>query len=339
MKKNKDDGTFGPKWCKTIVEDTWMFVEGLLLILGPYKAATKLLEGDMATMVRVLPVLRSVKKALENKNLFDELIQKYKKQICNEFTQANIDCEIDHLQNVQKYLYKFKLRFVSDQVDLWASVSMLNPYIAGTSLLRLNDCYSPADIEKSKEVLCDLLLDMIDEDDSILPERGGSNTTMMTTLESQFAGRPSENGSPMSNLMVNKSAINRLMSRRGSSTVVFRDRVDNKKTKCKMEVDKYMHYVQNRMQTIVDNNIYRSEDGNKFNQNNFDMECALMDNDLLWWKNNSSQFPLMKHLARKYLSVPATSCASERAASTSGNVVTNYRTRLLPENVNESCVT
>ena len=44
------------------------------------------------------------------------------------------------------------------------------------------------------------------------------------------------------------------------------------------------------------------------------------------------------HLARKYLSVPATSCASERAASTSGNVVTNYRTRLLPENVNESCV-
>ena len=45
-----------------------------------------------------------------------------------------------------------------------------------------------------------------------------------------------------------------------------------------------------------------------------------------------------KHLARKYLSVPATSCASERASSTSGNVVTNYRTRLLPENVNESCV-
>ena len=31
----------------------------------------------------------------------------------------------------------------------------------------LNDCYSPTDIEKSKEVLCDLLLDMIDEDDSI----------------------------------------------------------------------------------------------------------------------------------------------------------------------------
>ena len=92
------------------------------------------------------------------------------------------------------------------------------------------------------------------------------------------------------------------------------------------------------MQIIFDNNMYQCEDGNKFNQNNFDMECALMDNDLLWWKTNSSQFPLMKHLARKYLSVPATSCASERAASTSGNVVTNYRTRLLPENVNESCV-
>ena len=106
-----------------------------------------------------------------------------------------------------------------------------------------------------------------------------------------------------------------------------------------MEEDKYMHYVQNRMKIIFDNNIYQCEDGNKqFNQNNFDMQCAFMDNDLLWWKNNSSQFPLMKHLARKYLSVPATSCASERAASTSGNVVTNYRTRLLPENVNMSCV-
>ena len=94
---------------------------------------------------------------------------------------------------------------------------------------------------------------MIDEDDSILPERGGSNTTMMTTLQSQFASRPPENGSPMSNLMVNKGAIDRLMSLSGSSTVVFRDRVDNKKTKCKMEVDKYMHYVQNRMKIIFDN--------------------------------------------------------------------------------------
>ncbi len=55
---------------------------------------------------------------------------------------------------------------------------------------------------------------------------------------------------------------------------------------------------------------------------------------LVWWKDNESRFPLLAKVAKKYICVCATSCASERVFSTMGNIVTPTRSHLKPEMVN-----
>ena len=55
---------------------------------------------------------------------------------------------------------------------------------------------------------------------------------------------------------------------------------------------------------------------------------------LPWWKINSSHYPHISKLAQQYLCVCATSSASERLFSTSGNIVTPSRSSLKPDKVN-----
>ena len=57
-------------------------------------------------------------------------------------------------------------------------------------------------------------------------------------------------------------------------------------------------------------------------------------NPLLWWKENTSRYPALIHLVRKYLCIPATSVPSERAFSIAGHIVNEKRACLLPETVN-----
>ena len=57
------------------------------------------------------------------------------------------------------------------------------------------------------------------------------------------------------------------------------------------------------------------------------------ENLLNWWKNHSSTFPNLARLAKKILSIPASSASSERNFSTAGSVITEKRTRLSPNNV------
>ena len=40
-------------------------------------------------------------------------------------------------------------------------------------------------------------------------------------------------------------------------------------------------------------------------------DIRVKDDPLAWWLNNRDDFPILTHLARKYLSIPATSVPSE----------------------------
>ena len=60
---------------------------------------------------------------------------------------------------------------------------------------------------------------------------------------------------------------------------------------------------------------------------------GLTQDALLWWKCQSDKYPCSGTLAKIYLSVPATSVASERVFSTAGDVVCAQRASLSPENV------
>ncbi|XP_011405235.1 PREDICTED: zinc finger BED domain-containing protein 1-like [Amphimedon queenslandica] len=58
------------------------------------------------------------------------------------------------------------------------------------------------------------------------------------------------------------------------------------------------------------------------------------EDPLNWWKENSQVFPQLAPLARKYLSLLATSVPSERLFSKAGELVSLKRNRLKPKNVN-----
>ena len=56
--------------------------------------------------------------------------------------------------------------------------------------------------------------------------------------------------------------------------------------------------------------------------------------DLLnWWKVNSHRFPVVSKMAKKFLTVPATSVSSESTFSTGGRTLDDYRSSLNPSTV------
>ena len=56
-------------------------------------------------------------------------------------------------------------------------------------------------------------------------------------------------------------------------------------------------------------------------------------NPLDWWKTRAAMLPLLSQIARRYLGIPATSCASERVFSSSGLICNAKRSTLNADNV------
>ena len=55
-------------------------------------------------------------------------------------------------------------------------------------------------------------------------------------------------------------------------------------------------------------------------------------NPLKWWSVHASSYPMLAVLAKKYLCISASSSASERVFSTSGNIVSKKRSCLKSHN-------
>ena len=53
-----------------------------------------------------------------------------------------------------------------------------------------------------------------------------------------------------------------------------------------------------------------------------------------WWNTEHFNYPMLSQLAKKYLRICASSAASERLFSVSGNIVTPKRNSLKPEKLN-----
>lgn len=55
------------------------------------------------------------------------------------------------------------------------------------------------------------------------------------------------------------------------------------------------------------------------------------NNPIDWWRQNGTRYPLLSVVAAQYMAAPPTSVASERLFSTAGDVLSDSRSRLLPE--------
>ncbi|XP_077965704.1 uncharacterized protein LOC144411894 [Styela clava] len=62
---------------------------------------------------------------------------------------------------------------------------------------------------------------------------------------------------------------------------------------------------------------------------------ATQEEMLQWWKRNKKVYPNIAVVVQKYLCIPATSAASERAFSSAGLTVSKLRSRLTGRHVNE----
>jgi hypothetical protein len=54
---------------------------------------------------------------------------------------------------------------------------------------------------------------------------------------------------------------------------------------------------------------------------------------LEWWKNHEHRYPRLAHMAHDYLAIPASSVPSEQCFSSSKNLITDNRNRLLGKTV------
>lgn len=62
-------------------------------------------------------------------------------------------------------------------------------------------------------------------------------------------------------------------------------------------------------------------------------ELSAEKDPLTWWRTHESTLPTLAHLAKKYLCIAASSCASERVFSTSGLICSPRRARLTEEHI------
>ena len=58
------------------------------------------------------------------------------------------------------------------------------------------------------------------------------------------------------------------------------------------------------------------------------------DDALLFWKEKQKEFPNLKRLARRYLSISASSVAVESMFSTTGYIINSRRSSLSPHKLN-----
>ena len=70
-------------------------------------------------------------------------------------------------------------------------------------------------------------------------------------------------------------------------------------------------------------------------QTRVQMQTATGDNILNWWRVNSPSFPHLATVAKGILSIPASSAASEQSFSVAGSTVSQRRTAIDSDNLED----
>lgn len=85
--------------------------------------------------------------------------------------------------------------------------------------------------------------------------------------------------------------------------------------------DKLMHFKKDISETNNTEIPAAIEDQFNLELIRYEGEQPISSSPIDWWVENQSRYPLLSQLARRYLSIPATSVPCERVFSTAGYVV------------------
>ena len=65
------------------------------------------------------------------------------------------------------------------------------------------------------------------------------------------------------------------------------------------------------------------------------MDGTFLDNPLVFWKQNSNEFPILSAFSKQIFSITASSAEPERHCSAAGLTVNDFQSMLTPEHLEE----
>lgn len=98
---------------------------------------------------------------------------------------------------------------------------------------------------------------------------------------------------------------------------------------------RYFLQLQQEASQTTSTNEVTSPSFSESEKSELDYYLALLNEEeidpLLWWQVHANEFPIISEMAKDFLTIQATSVASEQAFSVAGHVITKTQNRLLPE--------
>ena len=211
-----------------------------------------------------------------------------------------------------------KLQYLSKvKTGAWNRYITLHPFVFFASFLdprTKNSTKKVLNDDNYRALVDDILEEMVKVEESNQQHAGESNTQHNNNSCSQSAKKRkgnAERGSIYNNNFTTDDSDDENEEDGEDEEDTEEQSINSVHNRCKLELSNVMTDA-NAQQDLKDENT------NEFN------DC------LLWWKlQHANQFPgVLAKLARKYLSIPATSAASERIWSRASNILTIRRAKL-----------
>lgn len=281
-------------------DDEWFICAALKILLQRFKESTLLLGGEKyPTLPLAFPCLRLIKTHLSNEHVLADLIDSYKP---SNFAIVLAD-------RIRVYLLeKFCLRF-RDLPGAVMSSTILHP-----GFIKLKHL-SEVEKEQTTTFLINECLKLQQEHDEL--ELAAESALVETAAAAVV---------DLSGAINVLQPVIVLPDTTDSVHAMFGDDSSDDESAHTLERNETTY----RLQAVAEVSNYKSLAKQTFNKKSKDMGAALT-----WWKTNRHNFPMISRVARKWFGALCTSVPSERAFSSSGNVVTRRRASLHPENVRD----
>ena len=286
-------------------EDEWDMATKIKTILQPWYFVQNFLEGQEYVTLSSVPQLISALR----ENAHENFVLEFDGEFVNE-RYLNAPLKLLR-ENLRKYLNHYFFQFH----EIVMIAALLDPRYKSLSFVTEEERTRTYD--KAKDIFRKLDSSFgrsrrTSSDESRLRENNQEYATELTQLQS--LGPRVHKG--ISALAIARQIVSQPHSAQSSQQRITRT-----------ELEQYLQepdIVEGGEGQVTDEN---TSVQSKIIVNHFDL--------LEWWKNNQTKFPILSKMAKQYHAIPASSAPIERVFSISTRVVTNSRTNLTPDSLEQ----